>query len=286
MALIVCPLCVREDDVFLLRTLPDGRKEAECKDCAFTFTYGTAVEAPTSAAARPKARSSSRVAAPAKPSVLPIIVARKQFPTVDDAPLEAVERALSLKQQFLATVPYEPDTTVASHWKKYQWVFSADGLDRAANFDLQQFVHDPTGAEQGSTAALDKAWTLMGELEGARRVRAVTGHLLRGSGDLEDRFTNLADGTFAQAMPGYGEALLTKTLAVAEPHRFLPILGLDEKRAIAEAVYGIGVPAAGVGSWTVGRLVVWTNDLLVELGGDGFGDLHHVAQFLRWAQKT
>lgn len=280
----MCPLCVREDDVFLIRTLPDGRKEARCDDCDFVFTYGAPTPEPKPAATRPKAAPRSRAAAPAKPAALPIVVARKQFPTAADVPLEASQRALLLKQQFLATVAYAPDAVVASHWKKYGWVFSEAGLDKAANYDLQQFVHDPTGGSPGSTAELDKAWTLMGELEGARRVRATIQHLLRGTGDVEDRFTDLADGTWSQAMTGFGEALLTKTLAVAEPYRFLPILGLGEKRAIAEAVYGLEIPAAGVGSWTLGRLVVFTNDLLVELAGEDFDDLHHVAQFLRWAK--
>ncbi|QGG41858.1 hypothetical protein [Aeromicrobium yanjiei] len=267
----------------MIRTLPDGRKEARCDDCDFVFTYGSPVEAPKPAATRTRAAPRTRTAAPVKPSVLPIVVARKQFPTAADAPLERVQQALMRKHEFLATVPYAVAPTVAAHWKKYQWVFSADGLDRAANYDLQQFVHDRTGGDPGSTTELDKAWTLMGELEGARRVRATIQHLLRGPGDVEDRFTELAEGTYAESMPGFGEALLTKTLAIAEPHRFLPILSLDEKRRIAEAVYGVEIPAAGVGSWTVGRLVVWTNDLLVELVGEDLEDLFHVAQFLRWA---
>ncbi|AWB92686.1 hypothetical protein C3E78_11010 [Aeromicrobium chenweiae] len=275
-------MCVREDDVFLIRTLPDGRKEARCDDCDFVFTYGAPVEAPKPAPTRSRPAARTRAAAPAKPSVLPIVVARKQFPTAADAPLESVQQALLRKHEFMATVPYTPDPTVAAHWKKYQWVFSESGLDRAANYDLQQFVHDPTGGNPGPTTELDKAWTLMGELEAARHVRATIQHLLRGPGDLEDRFTDLAQGTFAQAMPGFGPTLLTKTLAVAEPYRFLPILTLDEKRQIAESVYGIEIPAAGVGSWTVGRLAVWTNDLLLELAGD-FDDLFQAAQFLRWA---
>jgi len=30
---------------------------------------------------------------------------------------------------------------------------------------------------------------------------------------------------------------------------------------------------------------VWSNDLLVELVGDGLDDLHHAANFLRWAHQ-
>ncbi len=68
MALIVCPLCVREDDVVVLRTLPDGRKEAECTDCKFTFPFGSPTPEAKPAAARKstprKAAEHGRHAAP------------------------------------------------------------------------------------------------------------------------------------------------------------------------------------------------------------------------------
>ncbi|MFI5428206.1 hypothetical protein [Aeromicrobium sp. UC242_57] len=78
---------------------------------------------------------------------------------------------------------------------------------------------------------------------------------------------------------------MTKTLAVADSERFLPILTYAQKRELARDVYGLDLPSADVGSWTVGRLAVWTNDLLVELAGNDFHDQHHAAQFLLWAQE-
>ncbi|MFI5428204.1 hypothetical protein [Aeromicrobium sp. UC242_57] len=86
MALIVCPLCVREDDIFLIRVLPDGRKEARCDDCDFVFTYGKAVEEPPPAAAKPRPKAKPKAAAartrvPAKASVPSIQIALKQFQT-------------------------------------------------------------------------------------------------------------------------------------------------------------------------------------------------------------
>jgi hypothetical protein len=281
MALIVCPLCVREDDIFLLRTLPDGRKEARCDDCDFTFVFGSPVEAKP----EPKAAPRRRAAAPkaSKPSVAPIAVATRRFPTVEDVEPSFLARADELKQTFLAT-PYEPDPLVTSHWAKFRWVFTADGLEKAAIFDLQRFAGDRTGVPTGDTATFDKAWVLLGEFEGARRVRAMVNHLLRGHGAIEDRLTELASGDFTMAMPGWGEALLTKTLAVAEPDRFLPIVTYADKKAIAQAVYGLELPIVDETSLTLGRLAVWSNDLLVDLAGDGFTDLHHAARFLRWAK--
>lgn len=282
MALIVCPLCVREDDIFLLRTLPDGRKEARCDDCDFTFVFG----APIVPKAEPNAAAPRRrTAAPkvSKPSVAPITVVAKRFPTTTDVEPAAVERADALKQTFLSS-PHLPDPLVASHWAKFRWVFTADGLDKAAIFDLQRFATDPTGGSTGDSTTFDKAWVLLGENEGARRIRAMVTHLLRGYGSIEDRLDDLAAGDFAQAMPGWGEAQLTKTLAIAEPDRFLPVFTYDEKKALALAVYDIELPVVDETSLTLGRLAIWGNDLLVDLVGDGFDDLHHAAAFLRWAK--
>lgn len=279
MALIVCPLCVREDDVHLIRTLDDGRKEARCDNCDFTFVFGAPVQAKPAAAPR-KRSSSPRVS---KPSVVPISVVARRFPSVDDLDLVGRQRGDLLKQQFLATVPYEPDRLVAPHWTKYRWVFSADGLEKVAIADLKYFADSSIGGSTGDPTAFDKAWVLLGELEAARRIRAVTSHLLRGGGDLEDRLTSLLDGSFAPSMPGWDEGLLTKSLAVSDPYRFLPVLTYQQKAALARDVYGAELPVVDDTSLTIGRLAVWGNDLLVELAGDGFDDLHHVAAFLRWA---
>ncbi|MEJ7634400.1 hypothetical protein [Aeromicrobium sp.] len=280
MALIVCPLCVREDDVFLLRTLPDGRKEAECRDCDFTFAYGSPTPEPKPAAVRKSTprKTASKVVPPR-----PIAYVVPQFPKAAGVAPAALERAEALKAEFLTGTSYEPDPQVARHWAKFSWVFSADGLDKAVISDLKLFADDPTGGSTGDPTEFDKAWILLGEFEGARRVRAMTDHLLRGRGELEDRLTDLVSGTFAQSMPGWGESLLTKTLAVVDPLRFVPVLTYAQKRAIASAVYGLELPEPDETSWTIGRLAVWSNDLLVELLGEGLIDQHHAAQFLRWA---
>jgi hypothetical protein len=281
MALIVCPLCVREDDVHLIRTLPDGRKEARCDDCDFAFVYGAPREEKKPAPAPRKRAAAPKVV---KPSVAPITVVARRFPTVDDVELLDRQRAELLKQTFLATVAYEPDPLVVRLWTKYRWVFSADGLEKAAIADLKYFADNAIGASTGDPTAFDKAWLLLGELECARRIRAVSNHLLRGHGELPDRLTELADGTFAMAMPGWGEALLTKTLSITDPDRFLPVVTYDEKKALTRAVFGLELPVVDERSLTLGRLAVWSNDLLVDLLGEGFTDLHHAAAFLRWAR--
>lgn len=283
MALIVCPLCVREDDVHLVRTLPDGRKEARCEDCDFTFAYGSPVEAAKPAATRkPAARKKS--APPPRVSVVPLAVARRRFPGTGDVELVDAQRAELLKQEFLATVPRLEQAAVGRHWAKYRWAFSADGLDKVVIADLVSFVHDSTGGSTGDTTTFDKAWLLLGELEGARRIRATIQHLLRGPGELEDRLGQLLAGEQVTAMPGFGEPHLTKVLSVTDPDRFLTLLTYEDKKAVAQAVYGLELPRVDESSLTAGRLAVWSNDLLVDLAGDDFEDLHHAAQFLRWAR--
>lgn len=44
------------------------------------------------------------------------------------------------------------------------------------------------------------------------------------------------------------------------------------------------MPAPKATSWTQGRLIFWSNDLLIELVGAGFADNQHAAQFLWWAK--
>ncbi|AXT85154.1 hypothetical protein C6I20_08125 [Aeromicrobium sp. A1-2] len=280
MALIVCPLCVREDDVFLVSTLPDGRKEARCDDCNFTFVYGAPVVEKKPA---PRKRASS-AAKPSKPTVVPAVVVQKRFPTAADVTPEAERRAFDLTQQFLATVPPADDAQVASYWAKFAWVFSEAGIDKAVISDLKLFVTDPTGAALGDTTELDKAWLLLGEFESARRIRAMIAHLIRGTGAVEDRLTDLVEGHRSNTMPGVGEPALTKVLAVVQPERFLPLVTYDTKRATLAAVYGLELPKVDPTSWTIGRLAVWSNDLLVELLGAGFTDMRHAVAFLRWAE--
>lgn len=286
MALIVCPLCVREDDVFLVSTLPDGRKEAECRDCDFAFTFGAArIEEPPPAPKKParaKAAPKKKVVKVVPPRPIAYVV--QQFPKASRVSADDKARVEALKHEFLASTPAVADPNVTSHWNKFRWVFSEDGLEKAVIFDLQLFATDPTGADAGVPAELHKVWTVMGEFEGARRVRASTAHLLRGPGELEDRFTELVDGVFPMAMPGWNEPLLTKTLAVVEPDRFLTVLTYAEKRELLGTLFGLELPDVDGTSWTIGRLAVWSNDLLAELIGGGFADQQHAVAFLRWAR--
>ena len=105
---------------------------------------------------------------------------------------------------------------------------------------------------------------------------------------LEDRLTHLIEDQAATGMPGFKEALLTKVLCVVEPERFLPILtyGTEEtgKHDLALVLYGLHLPKVDTTSMQIGRLAVWSNDLLLELAGDGFTGPQQVAEFIWWAR--
>ena len=89
-------------------------------------------------------------------------------------------------------------------------------------------------------------------------------------------------------MKGWKEALLTKTLCVVYPQRFVPILTYTSpkggKKEVIESMWGLRLPHPRTVSRSIGRLITWSNDLLLELAGEGFAHTQHVSQFL-WMAK-
>ncbi|MFE7359027.1 hypothetical protein ACFU8Q_39565 [Streptomyces sp. NPDC057543] len=89
-------------------------------------------------------------------------------------------------------------------------------------------------------------------------------------------------------MTGFNEALLTGVLCVMQPDRFLSILKYTTEaggqREIARMVYGLDLPAPESINWTLVRLILWSNDILHALVGEGFANQQHAAAFLWWAK--
>ena len=73
-----------------------------------------------------------------------------------------------------------------------------------------------------------------------------------------------------------------------EPDRFLPVLSYsaptDGKKEIVKLVFELDLPPADKAGWTIGRLAVWSNDLLHSLVGNDIPDLQQAARFLAWAK--
>ena len=270
MAAITCPIC---DSIDLdgVERLPDGRLVVCCLECDHEWVRGESQPAPA-----------------------PIVAAtyeslRTSFPSADDVSPEVRARVRALAAEFREHTP-ATDADVAPYWAKYQQVFSAEGLWTADPADLKAFANSSVGAHPGNMSVFNKAWNEMGSEKAAARLRTTIDHLLRGPAGtrLEDRFTDLVEERKGLGMTGFKEALLTRVLCVVEADRFLPLVKYSTpnggKREVAELVYGLRLPVREKVSWTIGRLVTWSNDLLVDLLRDDFSDLQHASQFLWWAK--
>jgi hypothetical protein len=271
MAIISCPSCFSDNDIHLGAKAPDGSKTFRCGDCSHTWSpTATLTSIP-----------SNRT---------PLEMARGRFATAAMVSSDRRARVARLKRQFLKTVP-DPAPEVDEHWARFQHVFSAEGLASCEPQDLKDFANSSIGGDSGNTSVFNRAWNKLGAEGAAERTRESIDYLLRGPADipLEDRLTHLIEEDADTAMPGFKEALLTKVLCITQPDRFLPLLAYTAegtgKREITEAVFGLHLPLKhDQTAMQIGRLAVWSNDLLLELVGDGFTGTQHAAAFLWWAK--
>ena len=270
MALITCPSCSSED--ISGKPQPDGRLLIHCDDCGNEWLRGETRRDP------------------ARPAVRSIDTLQSEFPTAADVRPEVRERVMLLESEFLLERP-EPDPAVEAFRVRYAELFSKERLASATSDQLHHFVNSDTVASAGNVSGFNRAWKTQGPDRSADQVRSTIEYLLYGpeSLRLEDRLTQLVDGKKGLGFPGFKEALLTKVLCVVEPERFLPILkystAADGKKEIAKLVFDLDLPPAEKVAWTIGRLILWSNDLLRSLVGNDIPDLHQAARFLAWAKN-
>jgi hypothetical protein len=269
MALIACPKCNSEN----IDGTPqaDSRLLIHCSDCGHEWIRGEARRDPS----RPAVRTSESLHA--------------EFPKPADVRPDVRERVMMLQSEFLMDRP-EPDAAVAEYRARYQEMFSREGLPTADPEALYEFANSDTIANSGNMSGFNRAWKTQGPDKAARLVRETIDFLLYGpeSLALEDRMTQLIEGKKGLGFPSFKEPLLTKVLCVVEPDRFLPILkysaATDGKKEIAKLVFDLDLPPAEKVAWTIGRLAVWSNDLLRSLVGNDIPDLQQAVQFLTWAR--
>lgn len=265
----MCPLCSDDEDIEVVRSLEGGRRVVRHR-CGFEWEHA--------APARPQQQSARS---------FDDLEAR--FPQPGDVGPEVLERVARLKARYLDTRP-DFDPEVAAYWSKYQEIFSPDGLRTCDPRVLKDFANSEVGAHPGNQATFNSAWNAMGDAAAGEATRETVEYLLYGPDDipLADRFQHLLTGAKPFAMTGFKEALLTRVLCVTQPDRFLTILKYTTeaggKREIARLVYGLELPAHEKVNWTLGRLILWSNDLLHTLVGDGFANQQHAAAFLWWAK--
>lgn len=273
-----CPTC-HHTPVEVVEFTDDARTRLRCGDCAHEWLHSPPAPIP----AVPRERTAS-----GRPR-LSRDEAKAHFPTEADLTDATRERVAGLKRRFLAGRP-QPDPAVAPYWRRYQHIFSAEGLPTADPSDLKAFANNTVGANPGNMSVFNTAWNRLGDQQAAERVRRVVDHLLRGTDEphIEDRMQALLDGDSPIGMTGFRESLLTRVLCIVEPARFLPILIYTSraggKKEIAASVFGLDLPARRSTSMTTGRLAFWSNDLLLRLCGAGFADVAHASEFLWWAK--
>ncbi|MFJ9719455.1 hypothetical protein ACIRPQ_26585 [Streptomyces sp. NPDC101213] len=269
MAVVMCPLCSDDEDVEMVGVLDDGHRLVRHR-CGFEWKHRVAVT--------PRGNS---------PRSFSDLKAR--FPKPEDVEPRWRERAARLKERYLATRPgFDPE--VAAYWAKYRQIFSPEGLRTSDPRLLKDFANSDVGAHPGNQATFNSAWNAMGDTAAGEATSKTIAYLLHGPADVpvEDRLQQLLSGTQPFAMTGFKEALLTRVLCVTEPERFLSILKYTTeaggKREIARLVYGLELPTPESVNWTLGRLILWSNDLLRALVGEGFANQQHSAAFLWWAK--
>ncbi len=270
MALIACPKCNSED--INGTPQPDSRLLIHCENCGHEWLRGEARRDP------------------ARPAVRTIDSLHAAFPTATDVRPDVRERVEMLKSAFLLDHA-GPDPAVPEYRARYQELFSRDGLATATPEQLYHFANSDTVASAGNVSAFNRAWKAQDPHKAAQLVRESIDHLLYGpeSLRLEDRLTQLIEGGKGIGFPPFKEALLTKVLCVVEPDRFLPILrysaATEGKKEITHLVFDLNLPPADKTAWTIGRLAVWSNDLLRSLVGNDIPDLQQATAFLKWARN-
>ncbi len=264
---VECPNC-SSSDLDLVEDLDDGRKRVRCNSCHHEWIRGEAKRVFKTTATFEDLR--------------------KRFPSPDDIAPDVVRLVADLKAAYLLEHP-TADARALEFRDRYGRMFSQSALPTASPDDLKYFANANLAGNPGNMSVFNTAWNDMPDGEAAQRVRESIDYLLYGPSDtyLEDRLTDLIHGHRGLGMIGFREALLTKVLCMVEPSRFLPInkyTGQAGKKEIALWVYGLRLPDPGAVSWTIGRLIVWSNDLLYEATGSGFGNTEHMAGFLWWAK--
>jgi hypothetical protein len=271
MALIACPKCNSEDITGTPQA--DSRLLITCADCGHEWLRGEARRDP------------------GRPAVQTIDSLHAAFPTPRDVRFDVRERVSTLIADYKLDHHRGSDAEVAEYRARYQELFSREGLSSASPEDLLNFAITDTIASAGNMSGLNRAWKTQGPDKGAAKVRESIEYLLYGpeSLRLEDRLTQLIEGKKGVGFPSFNkEPLLTKVLCVVEPERFLPVLKYsaptDGKKEIAKLVFELDLPPAEKVAWTIGRLAIWSNDLLRSLIGNDIPDLQHATQFLAWAK--
>src|SRR5688500_3908407 len=142
-----CPAC-EQTTVDLVEITDDAQTRLRCRSCRHDWLHSRQPQ---------PVPASSRGASPARHSRLSRDQAKAHFPTEDDLTDAVRTRVAELKRRFLVRQP-EADPAVAPYWRRYQHIFSAEGLPTARPADLKAFANNRIGANPGNMSVFNDAW--------------------------------------------------------------------------------------------------------------------------------
>ena len=113
---VSCRTCGTDDHVVLAEELSGSQRRLRCTQCGSEWLRGEP--------------------APERRALPTLIEIRQRFPKPGDVAPERIARAERLKAEFLLRAP-QPDPHVDPYWRKYQGIFSSEGIAQSHPQDLK-----------------------------------------------------------------------------------------------------------------------------------------------------
>jgi hypothetical protein len=264
-----CPECTSEA-LDLVEKLADGRRKVICETCGYSWVRGTPTEP---AVAKPVSYSD----------------ARAQFSATHSLTDTSRQRYEKLVATFNEQGPPRDDRAIEFR-ARYKDLFSKEGLARISGEELKHFANANLAANPGNMSVFNLEWNSLDSEDARRKLVETLEYLFYGpeATPLADRLTTLIEGDRGMGFKGFRESLLTKALCMVHDDSFLPITkyssGTVGKREIAEAVFGFKFPPPDATRQSIGRLIIWSNDILVDILKPALSDMEDAARFLWWAK--
>jgi MoxR-like ATPase len=190
---------------------------------------------------------------------------------------QTVDELAELVDQFRAEVGYPDGGRESRDAERAELApaLSQDGLDDP---DVQ-LLRRLAGPAYGNPGPQPGYYILLQTAEGAAQVAAAFRYLLYGPGEVADRLDDCIRGE--HKLPGVGEAMMVKALAMADPERWYPNYVTTGKVGKL-AVLGVLGEQPPMGQ-TPGALAVATNDRIRQrLDPDFPGDPWGIQEFTWW----
>ncbi|PSL08464.1 dynein-related subfamily AAA family protein [Haloactinopolyspora alba] len=189
----------------------------------------------------------------------------------------------ALVARFRDEIGYPPEGRVQRHREREDLAASLS-REALAEPDVDEWrrfagpVYGSPGPQPGFNTHLQTP-------EGIRRVADAFGYLLYGEGELHERIDALQSDE--RRVPGLGEALITKALAVTLPDRWFPTYVTKSRKQVGreDVLRLLQLPPIPTGL-TLGQAAIWSNDTVYQALKPHFpDDAWGMQEFAWWALK-